>query len=62
MDRTMADEDRLLRELQDAHDAVCNFEFAYQGWTDLERMVEYQRLIAAKREVQGRVNAHMARL
>lgn len=58
----MAREDRLLQELQDAHDAVCNFEFARQGRTDLERMVEYQHLIAAKREVQARVDAHKASL
>ena len=58
----MGDEERLLRELQEAHDAVCNFEFAAQGWTDLKRMVEYQRLIATKREMQGRIDVHKARL
>ena len=40
----MADkEERLTRELQAAHDAVLNFDFAEHGETDFERMVELRR-------------------
>ena len=55
----MADkEERLTRELQAAHDAVLNFDFAEHGETDFERMVELRRRLEVQREVRSRVDAH----
>jgi hypothetical protein len=54
----MSEQDHLLRELQAAHDAVHNFDFAEYGESDYDRMVELGRLIAVKREVRSRVNAY----
>jgi hypothetical protein len=58
----MSDEIRLTRELQAAHDAVRNFDFAENGKTDTERMVELRRRHAIKREVRSRVDAQKAEL
>jgi hypothetical protein len=55
----MSDEKKhLTRELQAAHDAVLNFDFAEHGETDFERMGELRRRLAVKREVRSRVNAY----
>jgi hypothetical protein len=54
----MTAEERFTRELQAAHDAVCNFDFAEHGDTDYECMVELCRRLAVKREVRSRVDAH----
>jgi len=58
----MSIENRLTRELQNAHDAVRDYPFAEHGRTDYRRMVEFLRLVAAKRSAQARVNAYIASL
>jgi hypothetical protein len=57
----MSDEDRLVRELQAAHDAVRDFEFAEHGESDYQRMIKLRRLLAVKREVRSRADAYKRR-